>query len=395
MLTEARGQLLGYTLQFPRALLRLLELSPNGAVGIEIMGDVSVFSPEGNITLEEDKSSICSNPLTDKSSNLWKTFFNWCKLIQENNDIKIDNTRFILYTNHSVTEDSIVKRMNDAQTQTSISDLKEDINRIYREISQSHVSYQYLHYLLNDGLNTFREVIMRFELVSHDNTEELSKELYDAIKAKMVPDTCIKFIYEHLSGWLQNTIVTKIAKEKKPIITFSEFSHVFLSLFQDVRTKKLIDFAIDKLPSNAILQKEAQNRPVYVQQLQIIDLDSSDIIEAISDFLRAKTNRQEWIEREIVDEKSMKDFQERLLSFHSAERKCVLTAYKNYSLEEQGAMIYFSCKKRGETINEMTPPDRTISGTYHFLADQRIIGWHPNWEKIIKKEEQSQDEESR
>ena len=395
MLTEARGQLLGYVLQFPRALLRLLELSPNGAVGIEIMGDVSVFFPEGNITLEEDKSSICNNPLSDRSSNLWKTFYNWCKLIQERNDIKIDNTRFILYTNHSVAEKSIVKRMSDARAQSSFSDLETYVNSLYHEIPQSHKIYPYLDYLLNDGLNTFREVIMHFELVSHNDIEELHKEIFDAIKGKMVPDTDIKYIYEHLSGWLQNTMAIKISKKEPPIITFNDFHHEFLSLFQDVRTKKLIDYAIDRLPSNAMLQKEVQDRPVYVQQLQIINLESSGIIEAVSDFLRAKTNRQEWIERDIVDVTSMKDFQERLQSFHSTKRKYVLTAFKNCSLEEQGTLIYCSCQERKEDINGMTPPDRTISGTYHFLADQRCIGWHPNWEEIIKKEDQIQNEKPR
>ena len=81
MSSEARGQLLGYSLQFPRALLRLLECSPGDAIGIEIMGDVSKFLPGGTVLSEEDKSSISGNALTDKSVNLWKTFYNWSKLI--------------------------------------------------------------------------------------------------------------------------------------------------------------------------------------------------------------------------------------------------------------------------------------------------------------------------
>ena len=63
--------------------------------------------------------------------------------------------------------------------------------------------------------------------------------------------------------------------------------------------------------------------------------------------------------------------------------------------QEQGTLIYCSCQERKEDINGMTPPDRTISGTYHFLADQRCIGWHPNWEEIIKKEDQIQNEKPR
>ena len=75
MKSNATAQLYGYSLQFPRALLRLLEVGEGGAVGIEVVGDVSVFFPNESILTEEDKSSLTTNPLTDKSEKLWKTLF--------------------------------------------------------------------------------------------------------------------------------------------------------------------------------------------------------------------------------------------------------------------------------------------------------------------------------
>ena len=80
----------------------------------------------------------------------------------------------------------------------------------------------------------------------------------------------------------------------------------------------------------------------------------------------------------------MKDFQARLQSFYITQRKQVSLIHSNRPPEVQGQILLGECKKRNESLNEMTPPDKTISGTYHFLANQRIVGWHPQWENILK-----------
>ena len=384
MSTEARGQLLGYCLQFPRALLRLLELTPGGAVGIEIDGDVSAFSPEGIKISEEDKSSIRRDALTDMSTNLWKTFYNWCKLIQARDDINFSNIRFILYTNHSVAGDSLVQEMSDAETNCAINQVVTKTREIFGRISNSHSIYPYLFYLLNEEIVTFQEVISHFELATHSNTAELYEDIDNVIKTKYVPEVDIQYIREQLEGWLQNQISMKISRQESPIITFDEFNHKCIELFQRSRSKSLVDFSIHKLPLDDALQKEANARPVYIQQLEAIGSDSSELIEAVSDFLRANVNRQEWIEHDYVDEDTMIDFQNRLQSYYTTRRKQISLIYSDRPPEVQGKILLGDCKTRNESLNGMTPPDKTISGTYHFLSNQRFIGWHPQWENIFK-----------
>ncbi len=76
MTSNAPGQLLGYAIQIPRALFHLLKADPGDAVCIEVLGDVATITSDGRQILEEDKSSISDNPLTNKSINLWKSFYN-------------------------------------------------------------------------------------------------------------------------------------------------------------------------------------------------------------------------------------------------------------------------------------------------------------------------------
>ena len=382
MSSNAPGQLLGYSLQFPRALLRLLEISPGGAVGIEINGDVSVFFPEGIILSEEDKSSMLGNPLTDRSVNLWKTFYNWCSMLQSEG-LSVSNMRFVLYTNHLVNENSFVKWLHEVETTDAINNVVIRIRDFFREIQATHDIHRYLNPLLNDYEAIFREIIPRFELVQNNDTAEIYSDIRVAISSKLVSESYVEPLLERLSGWLQKEINQKIAMKISPIITFDELNHKFSAFFQRLRQAALVDFAINTLPDHDSLKEKAMTKPVYVQQLEGIKAGFDEIIEAVSDFYIADTNRQEWIEREIIDEEAMDDFQKRLVSFHSNHQKTITLTERGASEEVQGQLLLYACKNRHELLNELTPPDKTIPGTYHVLANEKNIGWHPRWETII------------
>lgn len=386
MAPDAPGQLLGYSLQFPRALLRLLEIGPGGAVGIEVYGDVSVFFPEGIALSEEDKSSIRGNALTDMSTNLWKSFYNWCRSVKEQN-WDTSKIRFVLYTNHSVADDGFAKRLSNAQTNEIITLIIEELRTLFSTMQSDHAIYSYWLYLLNEGLDIFTSIIPRFELALNTESADLYNDLNTAIRAKMVHEADIEYLRRSLSGWLQEEMNCKIAAKLPAIITFDEFNRQFISLFQRVRAKDLIDFAIENLPGAASLRSMAQSRPVYVRQLEIINTDSSEILDAVSDFYRATTNRQEWIEREIVDEDALRDFQGRLKTFHSTRKNHIGIVNRAESKEDQGKLLLEECRGRNETLNGLTPPDKTISGTYHVLADEKSLGWHPDWQNILDNNE--------
>src|SRR5690554_3138963 len=79
----AAGQLLGYQLQLQRALVHLLQSGRGSSISVEVTGDVAVLLSSGSNIEEEDKSSLNSNPVTDKSSDLWKTFYNWINALND------------------------------------------------------------------------------------------------------------------------------------------------------------------------------------------------------------------------------------------------------------------------------------------------------------------------
>lgn len=380
--SNAPGQLLGYTIQFPRALFHLLKISTNGSVCIEVMGDVASFDSNGDTIAEEDKSSINSNPLTNKSKDLWKTFHNWINAIM-NNEINIKKTNFILYCNQKGRK-ALVDNFNDFNTLSSAEELKKVIKEKLKDINSKHEIWTYYDNVINKNYDLFIEILKKFELqISEDSCYE---EIYDALDDKMVPDGMKDYLIKILSGWLQFRIIDMIERKEKAIIHFSEFKKEFLSTFNKVRTESLIDWAIEPLTENEIAE-HINNRPNYIQHLDAIDISNDKIIESISDYIKADINRNKWIETDVLDEEAAFDFENKLKSYHQNKKDQIQIINSQLEDEKKGQLLFIDCKSRQETINNLSPPDRTIPGTYHALTNRNEVGWHPNWKNIIKNKE--------
>lgn len=381
MKSNAPGQLLGFSMQFPRALYHLLRSAPKDVVCVEVLGDVATFTSGGELRSEEDKSSIVGNPLTDRSTDLWKTFSNWIEAII-NEDFDVERTQFVLYCNQSGRQ-GIVNKFSSAQNQPDIQSAIEYAKKELSNIKPEHEIWKYYDFVVNKNETLLIKVIQRFELqigngVGYD-------ELKIEIRRKHVPEGQIEFIMENLGGWMQKVITERIAANKKAIVNWEEFNHQFLVLFDRSRCRELIDFTMEYSNEDEKVRNQVKTSPRYIKQLEAIDLTDEEVIDAVSDYLRADVNRQKWITSEIINEEVASDFESKLIKFWKNQRNRIKITEKKLGEIEQGQLLLIDCKSRKETIRGMSPPSSTIPGTYHALADETTIGWHPNWETIFLK----------
>ncbi len=174
---NAPGPFLGYSIQYPRALYHLLRSGPGDSVCVEVLGDVTTIKSDSRVITEEDKSSTVGNPLTDKSTDLWKTFFNWIKAVNDG-ELDIEKTRFLLYTNQTG-RPAIVNKFSSAQNrqeaQEAISYAKKQLN----DITGQHSIWPYYDYVVNQNDPILLDVIERFELCIGNGAgyDEIRKEL--------------------------------------------------------------------------------------------------------------------------------------------------------------------------------------------------------------------------
>src|SRR5689334_17015377 len=72
----------GFALQPTRMASLLIEADPGSKVSLELFEDVGVESADGEKLAVQTKSTRVSNPVADRSSELWKTFSNWAATAQ-------------------------------------------------------------------------------------------------------------------------------------------------------------------------------------------------------------------------------------------------------------------------------------------------------------------------
>ncbi|KXB30177.1 hypothetical protein AT959_12485 [Dechloromonas denitrificans] len=93
---SAPGPYLGFSLQPVRLCYHLLSSPSDSSVSLELLDDVAIHYANGNVLLEQCKSALSHNALSDWSEDLWKTIANWLVAVESK---KVDGrtTTFRLY----------------------------------------------------------------------------------------------------------------------------------------------------------------------------------------------------------------------------------------------------------------------------------------------------------
>lgn len=381
MSKNASGQLLGYAMQFPRALCHLLEAVSDCTVCIEVHGDVATVQSSGEIIAEEDKSSIHSNPVTDKSVELWKTLSNWVDSVRAG-EFDLNTTTFVLYRNRAG-QNGLAEAFHACTTPEQAEQALVEAGPKFANLDASHPIWPYYKNVMIDHRETLVGVIARFQLETGDLTGYAAVE--QELRLKLVPVNQIDTVVKHLNGWLVRLVMTRISQNKPAIVTFDEFAHECAVLFARARCLDLLDFATYSPPSSAEIDQHIKGRPTYLRQIEFVKAENDDLIEAVTDFLKAKTNRDKWIEEELIDEEVASQFEEDLRRFWKNKKKEVTIVHGALEKEARGMLLFSQCQNHQETIRNVKPPPSTIAGTYHALADKPCLGWHEDWEAEFKK----------
>lgn len=385
MPTEVPGQLFGYTLQYPRAYLRLLEISKDASVCIEEIGDVGILYSDGSKLAEEDKSTIRKgNPVSDKSKNLWKTFYNWINKINSRL-LNVETDKFVLYVNHSVDNDSIVKKMNSA-SRDNVDEVIDSIQEIKSQTDVSNENYHFLDSILNaNNIQLLKKLILSFDLVE----DKFADNVYVAIKDKLINDLAINtnkadIIINTATGWLQQQIMHKIANGEEITISKVDYLNFIQPVYHKVLTEVLFDYACSKVISKDQVLSTLDNQPNYVKQLELIELEEESILEAINDYYKAEINRDKWNEDGVVTLSDIQNFKDDLISSYKNTKRSNDIIYNNRDEVERGKILYSDCQEKDIKLAQKQTPSRTVQGTYQLLADEKELGWHPNWKNKLK-----------
>ncbi|MBL0311607.1 MAG: hypothetical protein IPP78_02600 [Holophagaceae bacterium] len=384
--TQVPGQLYGYSLQITRTVAHLLRARPGQSVSIEHLDDVATADPAGD-TVEQDKSGLAHNPVSDRSLDLWKTLYNWMLAIR-GGALK-QETNFILYVaqnHHGSVIDRIHAATNQKEAEALVLALRDEIWGPAPKRAGRGSLPKNLRVFIDGVLSASDEAVaLLFMNVSLVNgSGDPNGDLLPLLGEKALSEGALEEILQHLLGWTKRTIDRCIEKKIPAVVDWDEFNK------QLVASAKKFDRSDSLLPSTraevmpADVRKELRNR-TYVSQLKAINCIENELVRAVNDFLRAAVDRTTWSERGDVVENSFFEFEDGLQRAWDSQRTRVEIEQRGAIEEDRGRLLLAHCMGLQLRLQGMDIPAYFVPGSFHTMADTLQVGWHPRYHEILSR----------
>jgi len=382
----APGQYLGYSLQQTMLATRLRQTSAGSTCSLEVLDDVAVQAEDGTTHLVQSKSSLTDNPVADRAVSLWKTLYNWLELVKLGL-VNPDTTTFEIYVSRTVSGDLV-----DAFSKTTTTI---DANRelaLARDLlwgaaparadraNLSTALQKYANPVLEADETLVIPIIRNFRLTCSDSGTPID-DFVQLIFNDPVPIKYVPYIVNNLLGWVKVQVDQKIEKGLPAFILKDDFHREYISFRQKIdRVMILTSFA----PQPTEDQMQEKLHDTFVHQLDLIEEDYDEKLEAISDLLMAGYDRVKWSESGDVHKSSFDDLDESLRRTWHNLKKINDLANAAKPAVDRGKLLYYECKKHRATVQQMTvTADYFTPGCFHLLADVPHIGWHPHYAILL------------
>lgn len=376
------SQYYGYSLQCTHCVYLLLDAQPGSRVSVEVLEDVAVEDESGEVEAVQLKSAAKTNPISNRSVELWKTIRNWIQAV-ESTELVVENTIFHLRLGRE-RSGTICKSFAGASTLQNaglaIEKAKAEFFTKNGKIKKGvpHDLSEIVEIVFAPARSDLTQrIISRFQLSF--GTKYAFEELLGRLKTKFIDEDVAEDVLLHALGWVKKEIDNAMEHNELPLIAVDKF-RTEMAAFRD-RLK-----ARSYLPSFAgppsLEEIELHKLRVFVRQLNLVNFSEEHILRGITDFLSARTNRIQYAKRGYVHSESFVEFESALMSLWQNHRDEIEL---NQTEEEitRGRRLAFRCLRESLKLQGIDVPADFVRGCFHSLADEPSIGWHPRFEILL------------
>lgn len=376
---NAAGQYLGYALQPVRLFYHLLTCPTDAEVGLEHADDVSIHVPDGMVLLEQCKSALKSNPISDWAEDLWKTFHLW---IDNANTGAYDpaKTRFQLYVT-PVKSGTFVQQLSDLSSENEIQTLLVTIEKRRKKVSSTSKSAEHLDAVFGADPKLVIQIIQNFKLVTEG--EDPLSPIYAHLDPTVSKETMEKASSYGIGNAMDR--IEKAVKSGSPsLISASEFRTTFRAFINKYDATNVLHSLADQ-PDDAVVQDTLSSAPPFVRQLKLIDADIETTTRAASDYLRSSADRTSWAAEGLIFEDSVDDYNDTLKQRHGHVRGEIDLTHGTLDPPKRGLLVYHKCCQITPVpLQGRVVPDHFMTGSLNDLANRNDIGWHPDYLTLMK-----------
>lgn len=234
--------------------------------------------------------------------------------------------------------------------------------------------------------DTFRSFIERLVLYAGESglsqtTEQIQQKLHKlGFHAQSLNDAAQKF-----SGWVWDKIVARLGTFPGVFISESEF-HAALCHIRDEFTSSNLPARYHELELDDS-ELAGQTNRIYVRQLELVGASPSTKHRSILAYFRAVRERNTWLYQGEILPDRLRQYDRELIERWESEFEAMCCRIMNWAdLDElrQKGLGHFQEIERIEVPIQTGWIYRYLTwGSYHALADELKVGWHPAFRSQI------------
>lgn len=389
---DATASMLGYLYQARYALFLSLQKirevnDPDECfVSIEKLDDIA-FETGGNpADILQTKYHGSEGNLTDRSADLWKTIRVWAEGITKGG-LDPATTNFTLITTQSAPDTGLVATLLPTSSR-DIKAVRTQLDGIAAETSNAanlsaYAAYNALLDWQKDQLIGSIYILCRSVSIQ-DVATLIKKELRTTAERKHIDAFCTRLEGE----WFKRFISAMSSSDEKEVCLGE-----VVAIIDDLRsqfslTNLTADYA-DAEPEDIDVDGDDRN---FVEQLRIVGYTNMAIRVAIINYYRAYEQRSRWSRDGLVKPGELKDYLKKLKEewdFHLSIMQPEFDLSNDDQCKKLGRVVYDKCQedKISNRIRKDFNHPYVARGSYHTLADELVIGWHPNYQSLLQKED--------
>ena len=390
--TSADAIAVAFDYQYYYFLYKLFSLNNGESVGLEVQDDVHTELDNNIQILIQLKHSTLKKAdgktknLTTLDSDLWKTIFNWCKVIIDKNDNRdtlinqlnfVKKTYFILVTNKSPTKQNIFIE-NITQFNNSIITLDIFIDNIKKIVTTDTDIKEYINELLNLNEEVLKIFIKNIEFNLEE--DDLIRKCKTALKSKMISEQNIDELFKKLDSSIREDNYLLIKNKQKILIDFNTYYKKYKLYYDEARNTNL---KIRKLAFNLPDKVEEQNFIKQLIDINDLDDDEIDLMFRYTKYkLQIENNLTTWLqESEITNEEIEKLTEDTKIVWENEFRPINKGDQTEKDIIKNALDIIKNLRKEKLKFSTIELDLQHSNGSFYSLCDNNKIGWRKDWKE--------------
>lgn len=376
----APGQANGFYLQSYYAFFELInENDQEAIISVEKLDDVAKERlSETELTQLKSSSSNGNNPAANLSDDFWKSIYNWC-LYSSSSTKKY---KYVVITRNNLNVGKTLELIHSSKNSGTAKKAYDVMREAFQKSNNQNPAFiKHRDYLCSPANEaTITKIFVNLTIQVIDGS--LAKRIDDSFRNKCLNASNYQEVKTYMLGWVDGIILSSIEKHKPIEIKVADFVKVLREQLQFGNDHLSFDCSYDHKDVISSLSE----RPIYIRQLDLIEVDEKEKYDAATNFLIESKNIRRLTDDLDVLPDQYYAYKKAIIDEYECIKRCIMDNVDGNDDIKIGKRVFHEtnneCPQRVKLKGEDTPAS-FVRGTIQALSNTLDLGWHPDYKNKI------------